>query len=242
MADVPSAGCEAVLDFGDGHPVSAVELAPADVEGACDRLRAAFEHTRYWPVAVVGCGSTADLWGSESFTDRSVVGQAAIDASADPELDLDVALRQLHGVDHDETAGYTARDLQPGPAAMAIEGVPQPPYQGGVLLVPADVPWEVLARIGFGDFNLCAGPTLHTCFLRYLWTEFRGVVRAVAGDVLVLELGSPAATREEALRLADRLYWYCSDLADAPFDADDPVAAVAARLFGGARRIVLWWD
>jgi len=105
-------------------------------------------------------------------------------------------------------------------------------------LVPASHSWEVPAVLSFGGWNDCPDATSQVAVLRY-WNEIYGAeLVGLSGDVMELEAARKPSKKEEAMKLAQEQYWFCTDI------VEQGVGTIE-NLAGGLRKANIWyfwWD
>jgi hypothetical protein len=228
-----------LVDHGDGHPVSVLEIATDHTDRAYRLLRDVFPQTGYWPLLLMEGHvrswlppqimpspnqrppmSRDDLLAQGWRPEDIATGQEAVTLAA--RLDLDDA-------PHCGRFGGRppgADDPAANPPEKVAEVVALPEYAAtlngewisrrtgsGLLLIPLEAPWQALAHIGFASTIEAPADTGHIRFHRYLWEEFEGLATAIGPSRMLVELARPPHDPRTALTLANRLFHYCPDLA-----------------------------
>ncbi|RFP10613.1 MULTISPECIES: DUF4253 domain-containing protein [unclassified Duganella] len=131
--------------------------------------------------------------------------------------------------------------------AIAPQAAPQSLYEGlpGRLmdeiyigLVTVDEPFELFARLGYGNWNGCPEPHIHAA-LHASWAErFEAEPLVVTDSVVECEVARPCAERAEALRLAREHTAYCDDIVEQGVGSTGKLASslLASRYW------YFWWD
>ena len=105
-------------------------------------------------------------------------------------------------------------------------------------LVELQHPWELFARIGYGNWNDCPSPSVHTALHRH-WHERFGVEPiAVCNDVVECTLARPPQERSAALALAREHEAYCPDVIEQGMGS---IGNLASTLLS-ADHWYFWWD
>ncbi len=105
-------------------------------------------------------------------------------------------------------------------------------------LVPASKSWEVPAVLSFGGWNDCPYAGDQVAVLRY-WNEIYGAeLVGLSGDVMELEPARKPSTKEEALKLAQEQYWFCTDIVE---QGVGTIETLAAGLMESSVWY-FWWD
>jgi hypothetical protein len=209
-----------------------------------------FGETGYWPLLLLeDCAfgpapsiDTAALRARGWRDEDLVTGQRAVELAAGLPID-DAPYCGFPG--RMSGARPEVRSVPPQPEQAAILGRG---WTGrhGLLLVPAQAPWESLAHIGFSSANESPADTGHVRFHRHLWETCEGVVTAVGHSRMNVRL---AKSPQDPVLLADRLFDYCTDLETvlmdflgADPDEQDFVVLLAGILAAGLPTLPLWWD
>lgn len=112
--------------------------------------------------------------------------------------------------------------------------VQEPHAQVVVVLLPTITPWHAAAYLRFGGFNACPPPHEHVAIHRHWFERWGAEPAAITTDVVEMHVTRPAATRAEALAIAD-------EHLDCASEGETGRGRLAARLLG-ARVWHLWWD
>lgn len=105
-------------------------------------------------------------------------------------------------------------------------------------LIPANHSWEVPAVLSFGGWNDCPFPKDQVAVLRY-WNEIYGAeLVGLSGDVMELEPASKPSSKEDALKLAQEQYWFCTDIVEQGVETIENLAGglMASSIW------YFWWD
>jgi hypothetical protein len=107
-----------------------------------------------------------------------------------------------------------------------------------IALLPTSVPAEAPAFLNYGGWNDCPEPAVHVALARR-WAEQYGARLVVcSNDALEFHVEHPAASREDALRLAKEQYTYSEDIV---IQGTQTIEGLAAALLG-ASKWFFWWD
>jgi hypothetical protein len=105
--------------------------------------------------------------------------------------------------------------------------------------VPAATPEDVLAVVGWGDWNACPPPEQHVAVLRS-WRERYGArLQAMSHDTLELAVERPPADRAAAIALAREQFGYAEDIV---VQWNHPTIGELAAALIGSDRWHFWWD
>jgi hypothetical protein len=233
----------------DGLVIQRVLVPGADAEERWAELTRIAETARQWPVIlgnplVRGFDELTRLL-DDMASDRA---RPAKDLLADAEaLDVRVVLDRRwdetlpidEDEDDQEAMEVFDESLPPGP----VPPIPAPltPTSGTatIALVPAAAGEDVLAVLGWGDWDACPPPEEHVTVLREWRRRYGAVVKAISPDTLELAVERPPASFDDALVLAREQYAYAPDIVD---QGEHPsIGALAAALVDG-RRWHFWWD
>lgn len=129
------------------------------------------------------------------------------------------------------------------PPSLSPPPIPRPivrrPGFAVVALVPVATGEEALAALGFGNWNACPPPAEHVAILRYWNRRFGVQLRAMAHDILELDVANPPTRFADAVALAREQYAYAGDIV---MQAEhDTIGTLAAALVGSAHWH-FWWD
>jgi hypothetical protein len=105
-------------------------------------------------------------------------------------------------------------------------------------LVPVSHSWQAPAVLSFGGWNDCPDPASQVAVLRY-WNEVYGAeLVGLSGDVMELQPARKPSTRDEALKLAQEQYWFCTDIVEQGVGTIENLAAglMASSVW------YFWWD
>lgn len=107
-----------------------------------------------------------------------------------------------------------------------------------IVLIPTQHGWQVPCYLKLGGWNACPFADLQSAVLRD-WEQRYGAQLIVVGpDTLELTVERPPTTREEALKLAEEQYYFCSDIVD---QGVGTIENLAAALLNG-KTWFFWWD
>lgn len=200
-----------------------------------------------WPLIIARQVSVVDVDSLERImeqsADASIPPMAEILGAADridaAEL-LEGVWRESLEADGDP---HALEMFDESPPSSAPPPIPQPivrkPGFSVVALVPVATGEEALAALGFGNWNACPPPAEHVAILRY-WNQRFGVqLRAMAHDVLELDVANPPASFADAVALAREQYGYAGDIVMQT--EHDTIGTLAAALVGSAHWH-FWWD
>ncbi len=105
-------------------------------------------------------------------------------------------------------------------------------------LVELDEPWELFARIGYGDWNECPPPSVHGALHRHWGERFGAEPIAICNDVVECVVARSTHDRPTAIALACEHEVYCPDVIEQGIGT---VAKRASTLLGTAHWY-FWWD
>jgi hypothetical protein len=107
-----------------------------------------------------------------------------------------------------------------------------------IVLVPTSESWHVPCLVGYGDWNACPAPPVHSAVLKR-WQERHGATLVtMSHDTIELAVERPIQTREDALALASEQYIYCPDIVAELRSTIETLAAALLR----APVWFFWWD
>jgi hypothetical protein len=205
------------------------------------RLRAVREHTGHWPLlvgsnlpapfslefdamagAVERMAQAAEIDGAEALNPRGIT----LDSLGDDQRQemLDEWPDEPHRID-----GFSL--------PFSRTGTPDPTI---VALVPVEHGWQVPALLGYGDWNECPAPAVHSAVLRHWQHQYGAELVCMTSSSLELAVARPPRTRSAALAFAWEYASYCLDSVDAIYQADN-LAGLAASLID-AEVVFAWWD
>jgi Domain of unknown function (DUF4253) len=105
-------------------------------------------------------------------------------------------------------------------------------------LVPTSEPALVPLRLGYGNWNDCPAPAVHTAFARR-WNALYGANPvAFAGDIVEYRVAHPITDREQAITVALEQFYYCPDIV---LQGTETIERLASSLLR-ARYWFFWWD
>jgi Domain of unknown function (DUF4253) len=208
-------------------------------------LRAVSEHTGYWPLLVESDRSVflADPLAAEVDAEAGPVQRLAQAAELDSTQVLNPRGMTLDSLGDDQRQelleewpdephridGFSlpfARDGQPRPTLVA--------------LVAAEHGWQVPALLGYGNWNQCPAPAVHSAVLRHWHHHYGADLVCMTSTSIELAVARPPQTRPAALAFAWEYASYCLDSVDGIYQADN-LAGLAASLID-AEVVVAWWD
>jgi hypothetical protein len=149
----------------------------------------------------------------------------------------------------DPSPDVVEKELELWPASLAggvhsfhlpLERWTQEPKRVMVALLPTRHGWEVPRLTGFGGWNRCPPPQVHTAMLKRWHERWGADLVCLTRTSLELGLTRPPRTRREALSLAWDYASYCNDGVEAIYQADS-LAGLAAGLIN-ADVVHCWWD
>jgi hypothetical protein len=191
-------------------------------------LRAAHEDTGRWPVIV-------DARSIAMTGEKAGPGQPA-------ELDATEILNP-GGVTLDSLGDEGLEDLldqwPDDPCRVDRFGLPFS-REPAVALFEVEHGWQVPDLLGYGDWNRCPPPAVHTAVLRHWERAYGAELVCLTWSSLELTMSRPPRTRRAALALAWEYAGYCEDSVDAIYGADN-LAELAAS-FLDAEVLTAWWD
>ena len=100
-----------------------------------------------------------------------------------------------------------------------------------------EAPWEIFAATGWGGWNDCPVPAVHTALHRAWEARFGAEVVVLGPQVIECRVARPPETFEEALTLARQQFPYCPGLLEGLFGLED----LALRLLNGSYWY-FWWS
>lgn len=200
-----------------------------DLRALWARLVADFPATGLWPVVALDLGSDAARpWRDGEF-----------DGPSDDIPDVEGVLRKGLWDEHDdgdrwryEFAGLAAGDHDGGAVTLRT-----PREVGGVALVPAARPADIMAQLGWwGACNYdLSGPDI-TAVLRSWEDRFGAIITHLGFDVLELAVARPPTGAQAAL-LAREWYLFCPDSIDQGVGSLEALTEAATGTVWG-----YWWD
>lgn len=225
----------------DGVPWVAFPSTGADAVAWWRRLRRTSQHTGLWPL-LVDPELAAYRWPEP--VGAGTPGQRLERAAAvDPVAVLNPGGMTLDALDEDERRDLL--DRWPDDP-FRIERLRMPFARDGqarpvsVTLVAAEHGWHLPALLGFGGWNECPPPEVHSAVLRY-WQQKYGTELVCLGDSSIeLWVARPPGTRLDALGFAWEYASWCADSVDAMYEADDVVGLAGSLIDAGI--VVAWWD
>jgi hypothetical protein len=233
----------------DGVEIGWQTVDAADAVATWDRLRVDFGTSGLWPV-IVGRRRNFGLDEIARTMDD------AVERTARPAADL---LARAAAIDATDVTGllhefwadleeYEEDDDFEGddesPPVAPVEPIPSPLVGEAagevvVLRVPVERPEDVLAVIGWGDWNACPPPEFHVAVLRSWRDRYGAELRAISFDTLELVVARPPSDFVAALPLAREQFAYTEDIV---YQGVHPsIGELAAALVGSARWH-FWWD
>jgi tetratricopeptide (TPR) repeat protein len=105
-------------------------------------------------------------------------------------------------------------------------------------LIRLDQPSELFSRIGFGDWNGCPAPYMHTALHGYWQQQFGAQPIVVSGDTVECVVASPPTEKAAALNLAREQHAYCADFVE---QGVGTTARLGVSLFE-SKYWYFWWD
>jgi hypothetical protein len=99
-------------------------------------------------------------------------------------------------------------------------------------------PWELFARIGYGDWNECPPPHVHTALHRRWHDLFGAEPIAFCNDVVECVVARPPQERKGALVLAREHEAYCADVVEQGLGSTGNLASSLLN----ANYWYFWWD
>ena len=105
--------------------------------------------------------------------------------------------------------------------------------------VPVATGEDALAALGFGNWNACPPPEEHVSILRYWRRRYGARLRAMADDILELDVAEPPMSFDAALPLAREQYAYAGDIV---MQSEHDTIGVLAAALVGSRHWHFWWD
>ncbi len=98
--------------------------------------------------------------------------------------------------------------------------------------------WAVPAHLKFGGWNECPSPHEHVALFKKWEEEYSAKVASVTSDVIELTVDHPPTTKEQALKLAEEQFVYCSDIV---FQGVETIENLASTLLN-SKVWYFWWD
>lgn len=105
-------------------------------------------------------------------------------------------------------------------------------------LIELDDPGELFARIGYGDWNDCPAPHIHTALHAYWHKQYGAEPIAISGSVVECIVARPPTEKPAALNLAREHHGYCYDIVE---QGTGTTAKLASSLLE-AKYWYFWWD
>lgn len=106
------------------------------------------------------------------------------------------------------------------------------------MLLPVRESWQSLACLGFGGWNACPEPQIHTALLRQWEAEYGAECVACDGAVLELRVAQPPTELTQAEALAQQHYAYCPDIVEQGVQSIQNLAQTLV----GSSVWYFWWD
>ncbi|MBD2342319.1 DUF4253 domain-containing protein [Calothrix sp. FACHB-156] len=105
-------------------------------------------------------------------------------------------------------------------------------------IIPTTFSWQVPGFLKFGNWNDCPLPTIHVGLMKYWQQKYGAEVVGITHDVVEMCVNHPPQNCEDAFRLAQEQYMYCSDIVDQGVETLNNLAAMLLN-----RQIwYFWWD
>jgi hypothetical protein len=105
-------------------------------------------------------------------------------------------------------------------------------------LIELDDPAELFARIGYGDWNDCPAPHVHTALQAHWRQRFGAEPISVSGDIVECIVAQPPTEKPAAMALAREQHAYCYDIVE---QGAGTTAKLASSLLA-AKYWYFWWD
>lgn len=105
-------------------------------------------------------------------------------------------------------------------------------------MIPTKLSWQVPAFLKFGNWNDCPIPTIHVGLMKYWQQKYGAEVVGITHDVVEMCVNHPPQNREDAFRLAQEQYMYCSDIVDQGVETLNNLAAMLVN----TKVWYFWWD
>lgn len=233
----------------DGLLIQRVLVPAEDAEGQWAQLARTAETAGQWPVIlgnplVPGIDELSRLLDDIASDRARPANQLLADAEAlDARAVLDRRWDETLPIDEDEDDQEAVEVFDESLPPGLVLPIPAPltPTSGTatIALVPAAASEDVLALLGWGDWNACPPPEEHVAVLREWRRRYGAVVKAISPDTLELAVARPPTSFDDALVLAREQYAYAPDIVDQ--GEHSSVGALAAALVD-SRHWHFWWD
>jgi len=227
--------------------LSTIKVAGADALRVLDERRARYPETREYPFLI---GDAEDLnhlkeymeyFDGEAPRDPATILLAA--SNIDPAAWVEERRAENEGNDYaiDENFVGSWPDEEVEKVMIHLHqdiltGEIHPEVYQGLAIV--DEPWQLLAVLGYGDWNLCPPPEVHAAFHRAWFGKYGAEIVGVSNDVVECLVKSPPRDREAAMQLAREQYWYCPDIVE---QGCGTISRLAATLLDSPHWY-FWWD
>lgn len=181
-------------------------------------------------------GDDGDLEDLRAICEPPADGGSEILARA---IDFDIsAWLSSRGFKVPKQLSKTGVEPQAGFVSLADLASGQPKPEIHIGLVAVEEPFQLFAKLGWGNWNDCPEPHVHVALHKYWGERFGSTPVALSGDVVECLVPRPPIEKADVLRLAGEQYAYCGDIVDQGFES---VAKLASSL-AGAKVWYFWWD
>ncbi len=213
--------------------VRVIKVAGKDALTALQKYRAEFERNSLYPLLV---GTDEELETLREYLSPPEDGGAAYIAEA---ANVDVA-EWLKSKAPQSKSTWPKQPIPPIAAPLSLYDVLSNTLKPeiNIAFVQANHPWEVFAKLGYGDWNDCPPPPIHVALHQYWAEAYKASPVAVLSDIV--ECYTPAAptAQKDALHLAREHYAYCYDIVE---QGVGTVGKLASSLHG-SKFWYFWWD
>jgi hypothetical protein len=107
-----------------------------------------------------------------------------------------------------------------------------------IVLFPTKDSTEIPAYLGWGGWNSNPPAEVHVAMLRKWKRQYGAELVAISGDVMNLRVQRRPQSRDDAMKLAQDMYYYCSDIVD---QGTGDLESLAASLLV-SDCWYFWWD
>jgi hypothetical protein len=114
----------------------------------------------------------------------------------------------------------------------------QPHKEMYLALIPTVKGWHTPAFLKFGGWNDCPPPEIHVAIFAKWEQEYGAEVLAITGDTIEFSVSRPPQSRDDALRLAQEHFLYCTDIV---YQGTETLERLAATVQNN-HAWFFWWD
>jgi hypothetical protein len=107
-----------------------------------------------------------------------------------------------------------------------------------IATVSVEKSWQIPAALGYGGWNDCPDPIVHTAMARRWAERYDAELIGVSGDIMEWEVRKPPTTQAEAMELAWEQFLYCTDIVTQGVES---ISALGGILLNSPYWF-FWWD